>query len=179
MRQELERELIDSRRFFAEHRGVVRPFLRFLALSLVVLAPRYTYPVDGYGRLQEYGLESCWSAEASQDSMAQGQAGALPGGEEARWLGAGPTDPGLGGGESGETLMRTNVVVPDAKHVVDSLLHRSEEALDSFVLPGAEGVAQQVANAESPERSGQDWRGQVQVRSCAMVEDAEDRPIGF
>ena len=171
MRQELERELIDSRRFFAKHRGVVRPFLRFLALSLVVLAPRCTYPVDGYGLFQEYDLESRRPAETGQDS--------IPGREETKRLGAGPTDPGLSGSEAGETLMRANVVVPDAKHVVDSLLHRSEEALDSFVLPGAEGVAQQVANAESPERSGQDWRGQVQVRSCAMVEDAEDRPIGF
>ena len=58
MRPELARVLIDSRRFFAEHRSVVRPFLRFLAVTLVVLAPRYTYPVDGCGPLQEYDLAS-------------------------------------------------------------------------------------------------------------------------
>jgi len=95
------------RRFFADRRVFERLSLGFLAAFLVVLAPGYTYPADGCGRLPGYESASHWAPETREDS--------IPCREEAQGCAANQTGPGQSGGQPRETLVWTDVVVPDTE----------------------------------------------------------------
>ena len=156
------------RRFFAFSAWLFAEIARFVAPFSADRASSYTYDGDGYGRLQEYELSSsCRPAVAGQESV--------PGGEEAVGSWRRFVPPSFGRGESGESLVRPDVVVPEAMGVEiglrivgnagflppgrESLFESPEEAFDSSVPPRTEAIGSLMPHASERQNQSEQGRG--------------------